>query len=199
MNFLAHQYLSGNDKDLMIGNFIADMVKGKQINGFPAPVVDGIILHRQIDAFTDSHPVVAGSKSRLRRKYRLYAGVVVDMYYDHFLAADWVNYSDYPLKVFASKVYQTLKENHDMLPERAQYVLPYMIDSNWLLSYADTESLHRHFGGMARRTPYASGMEDAVDDLLEHYASFRKEFKLFFPDLMAYVEKLGVSHAHHGA
>lgn len=84
MNFLAHLYLSGNKDHLIIGNFIADMVKGSQINGYSPTVKEGILLHRQIDTFTDAHVVVNRSKDRLRERYRLYAGVVVDMYYDHF-------------------------------------------------------------------------------------------------------------------
>ncbi len=197
MNFLAHLYLSGNDKDLIVGNFIADMVKGRKINGYDTGIIRGIQLHREIDRFTDEHPVFLQSKERLRSKYRLYAGVVVDMYYDHFLAANWSEYSALNLHEFVSWAYTVLENKLDILPERARFVLPFMIEHNWLVNYADLRSLERNFGGMARRTPFESGMEQAVEDLRLHYGSFEKEFQMFFPEIVAFVEGQGVPLAHH--
>ena len=197
MNFLAHLYLSGDDDRLIIGNFIADMVKGKQINGYPAGITKGILLHREIDMFTDQHPVVRNSKERLRAKYRLYAGVIVDMYYDHFLAKNWASYSNHSLEDYAQKAYNLLQQHFEMLPPRAQYILPFMVENDWLVNYAKAEKMERFFGGMSRRTPFPSGMENAVEDLLLHYADFGREFADFFPELKDYVEDLGVSHHHH--
>ncbi len=198
MNFLAHLYLSGNDEHIIVGNFIADMVKGRKINGFDRRIIQGIHLHRKIDHYTDAHPVVIRSKERLRAKYRLYSGVVVDMYYDHFLAINWNAYSNRDLKTFVGGAYKVLEKNLDVLPERARFILPYMVEHNWLVNYADLESLRRNFGGMARRTPFESGMEQAVDDLLLHYSAFEEEYHLFFPDLIEYVKQQGVSLLHHG-
>ena len=199
MNFLAHLYLSGDDNNLIIGNFIADMVKGNKINGYSAEITRGIRLHRQIDTFTDNHKIVKTSKERLRSKYRLYSGVIVDMYYDHFLAKNWELYSNHSLTDYANKAYTLLRKHKEMLPARAQYILPFMIDNNWLVNYAHPESMSKYFGGMSRRTPFRSGMENAVVDLLEHYALFEQEFRSFFPELMTFVEDQGVSHAHHCA
>ncbi len=192
MNFLAHLYLSGDDDKLIIGNFIADMVKGQKINGYSKEIIKGIKLHREIDNFTDSHEIVNQSKARLRKRYRLFSGVIVDMYYDHFLAKNWAEYSNYPLDKYVGKAYVLLKKHNDILPERAQYILPFMIENNWLVNYANPENLSRFFGGMARRTNYHSGMEHAVEDLLANYPLFEKEFADFFPLLINYVEKLGV-------
>ncbi len=197
MNFLAHLYLSGNQPGLIIGNFIADMVKGRQINGYPASVAGGIRLHRQIDRFTDSHPVVNRSKGRLRATCRHYAGVVTDMYYDHFLALNWDHYSCHSLESYVEWAYGLLQQHLDMLPERARYVLPRMVENNWLVNYADLDRLSLNFGGMARRTPYESGMEGAVVDLKTHYRLFAEEFGSFFPELMEFVEEQGVSLDHH--
>jgi acyl carrier protein phosphodiesterase len=197
MNFLAHIYLSGENEDLMLGNFIADMVKGRQIENFHQGIVDGILLHRKIDAFTDAHPIVEKSKMRLRNKYRLYAGVVVDMFYDHFLARNWEEYSNHSLNGFVKQAYNVLLRNYFMLPVRARYMLPFMITGNWLSNYRDLERLQQHFEGMARRTPFKSGMEHAVFDLVGFYEEFETEFHTFFPELVQYVEKLGISHAHH--
>jgi acyl carrier protein phosphodiesterase len=197
MNFLAHLYLSGDDDDLILGNFVADMVKGRQIESFHEGVVKGIRLHRKIDAFTDTHPVVETSKMRLRNKYRLYSGVVVDMFYDHFLAGSWEAYSAIPLVEFVDRGYSLLLNNYSILPPRARNVLPQMISGNWLVNYASLESLQQHFEGMARRTPFNSGMEHAVEDLKKYYKEFETEFHTFFPELISYVEKLGVSNLYH--
>lgn len=195
MNFLAHIYLSWKDENLMLGNFIADMVKGRQIENFSREVVRGIRLHRKIDEYTDSHPVVSRSKDRIRAKYRHYSGVVVDMYYDHYLAKNWSDYSDEPLDLFVQSAYNVLMKNYVMLPKRAKFILPIMIGSNWLVNYADLKSFKRHMEGMAKRTHFESGMENAVDDLKKHYNEFRQDFREFFPDLAAYsknfIEKSG--------
>ncbi len=194
MNFLAHIYLSGKDENLLLGNFIADMVKGRQIEKYSPDVVKGIRLHRKIDEFTDSHPYVARSKDRIREKYRHYSGVVVDMYYDHFLAINWKYYSDEPLETFVENAYNVLLRNYIMLPSRAKFILPIMIGSNWLVNYADLKSLQRHMEGMSRRTSFNSGMEEAVTDLKKHYKEFGQDFAEFFPELVRfsinYVEKL---------
>src|SRR5690606_12351008 len=118
MNFLAHLYLSGNDESIMVGNFIADVVKGKKALGlFEEPVKRGIELHRVIDFFTDNHPVVTQSKDRLRLKYRHYAGVIVDMVYDHCLARNWNSYTTEPLPVFAARAYGILQQHTAILPD----------------------------------------------------------------------------------
>jgi acyl carrier protein phosphodiesterase len=195
MNFLAHIFLSEKDENLMLGNFIADMVKGKQIERFSNEVVRGIKLHRKIDEYTDTHPVVSRSKDRIRKKYRHYAGVVVDMYYDHYLAKYWDDYSQEPLETFVRSAYNVLMKNYVMLPKRAKFILPIMIGSNWLVNYADLKSFKRHMEGIARRTDFESGMEHAVEDLKLYYDDFKKDFEEFFPQLSeyskAFIEKTG--------
>ncbi len=197
MNFLAHIYLSGENEDILLGNFIADMVKGRQIDNFHQGIVDGIMLHRKIDTFTDTHPIVDQSKMRLRNKYRLYAGVVVDMYYDHYLARYWNEYSRYALTRFVKEAYNILLKNYFLLPVRAKNVLPYMVSSNWLVNYADLDHMEKYFIGMSQRTPFKSGIENAVEDLKLNYEAFEDEFRTFFPELLAYVEMQGISHLHH--
>lgn len=197
MNFLAHIYLSGDSEDILLGNFIADMVKGKQIENFHQGIVDGFMLHRKIDTFTDNHPIIEQSKIRIRNKYRLYSGVVVDMYYDHFLSKYWYDFSKQSLTRFVKQAYHILLKNYFLLPMRAKNVLPYMVASNWLVNYGDLDRLHGYFEGMAQRTMFKSGMEDAVEDLVKYYDDFENEFRTFFPELITYVELQGISHAHH--
>ena len=190
MNFLAHAYLSGDDKKILVGNIIGDFIKGRQALGqLEAHVARGVELHRAIDEYTDNHEVVHRSKDRLRPKYRHYAGVIVDVFYDHFLAANWDQFHRQPLGVFAEETYKTIQDFSDILPERFRQMLPYMIRGNWLVSYAGIRGIHRTLSGMASRTPYESKMEEASIDLKNHYREFKAEFVLFFADLKRFSQQ----------
>lgn len=184
MNFLAHLYLSGDDPEIMVGNFIGDFVRGRNMHEqFQQNIAIGIELHRKIDEFTDSHLVVLESKKRLRPKYRHYAPVIVDVFYDHFLAIHWPRWHPQPLPDFATFAYSQLENHEAILPERVLQMMPYMIRGNWLVNYAKTEGIHRALSGMSRRTPYESKMDEAVHDLEKYFNEFESEFLLFFPEL----------------
>ncbi|MDT0677426.1 acyl carrier protein phosphodiesterase [Autumnicola musiva] len=186
MNFLAHVYLSGNDEQLKIGNFIADSVKGKRYLQFPVAVQKGIILHRAIDFYTDTHPVVKKSTHRLFKKYGHYNSVIVDILYDHFLAANWNSYSSVELEIYIGEFYKLLQKNFELLPERVQNFLPYMIRDNWLLNYSSIEGIGKILYQMDSRTKGKSKMHLAVDELKTYYSEFGEEFYYFFGDLKKY-------------
>jgi len=189
MNFLAHIYLSGNDEDLKIGNFIADFVKGKAYDDFDPAIQKGIILHRAIDHFTDTHAIVSQSKRRLWEKYRHFSGVIVDIYYDHFLAKNWSDFSKVPLANYVDEFYSMVTSYGHKLPQSVNHMLPYMIQKNWLLNYANFEGIEDVMHGMSRRTKHDSKMEKSVEDLKMHYDEFGKEFTAFFPELEAHVSQ----------
>jgi len=132
MNFLSHLYLSGNSEGLIIGNFIADSVKGNAINDFPEEIRKGIILHRKIDTYTDSHPIVEQSKIRLREKYKKYAGVIVDIYYDHYLAINWSDYSTENFHTYTQNIYALIEQNRQHLPPKSAMFTKYMLEHNIL-------------------------------------------------------------------
>ncbi len=183
MNFLAHIYLSGDDPELKIGNFIADSVKGKKYLDYPERISQGITLHRKIDFYTDTNAIVRQSVSRLFPKYGHYSSVIVDILYDHFLAANWSEYSNIPLKEYTLGFYKLLEENYDILPKRIQNFLPYMIQDNWLLSYATVSGIGDVLAGMNRRTKNKSKMHLAVVELESYYEDFNSEFHSFFKQL----------------
>jgi acyl carrier protein phosphodiesterase len=189
MNFLAHLYLSGDDRDTKLGNLIADSVKGSDYLNFREGVREGILLHRKIDHYTDEHPVVQRSKERIRHKYHKFSGVVTDMFYDHFLAKDWDRYSEKDLYDTTVNAYEILLGDYLILPARIKKILPFMLASNWLYSYKELHMMERFFKGMSRRTSFYSGMEHAVDDLRDHYDEFSRDFNDFFPDIIHFVEK----------
>jgi acyl carrier protein phosphodiesterase len=189
MNFLAHIYLSRDDDEIKIGNFIADSIRGKKYEAYPLKVQKGILLHRNIDTFTDSHPIVRQSTKRLHKNYSHYSGVIVDILYDHFLAKNWKKYSDIPLETFVDDFYHLLKDNFEMLPENVQRMLPYMIHDNWLVSYASIEGITKVLEGMNRRTKNRSKMNLAVVELQEFYDEFEAEFTSFFEELIAFSQQ----------
>ncbi len=183
MNFLAHIYLSGQDPELKIGNFIADSVKGKKFLEYPKRISQGITLHRKIDSYTDSHEIVKQSISRLSPKYGRYSSVIVDILYDHFLAANWKDYSATPLEQYTLDFYDLLHDYYEILPQKIQNFLPYMIRDNWLLSYATISGIGSVLSGMNRRTKNRSKMNFAVIELEQYYTDFEKEFRSFFEEL----------------
>lgn len=188
MNFLAHLYLSGDNDEIIIGNFIADHVKGNKIDAFGKGIQDGIRLHRKIDQYTDAHPVFLKSKSRLAGNYRKYAGVIVDMYYDHFLSAYWPQYSDEPIQKFTMRMYKILMRRYFILPPKTKRILPFMAKDNWLVGYGKLDGLKMALTGMSRRTPFDSRMENAVMDLKADYNLYKNEFEEFFPEIVLFSE-----------
>lgn len=189
MNFLAHIYLSGDNKEITIGNFIADGIRGKDYKKYPKAIQTGILLHRQIDTFTDAHKTVRQSTKRLHENYGHYSGVIVDILYDHFLAKNWKHYSNIPLADYIDDFYDTLEDNFSTLPQRIQKMMPYMIADNWLLSYASIEGIAKVLEGMNRRTKNRSQMNLAVNELQEFYNEFEDEFTRFFEELIQFSEE----------
>ena len=184
MNFLAHIYLSGDNEMITIGNFVADAIRGNKYKLLSPEFQVGVKLHRHIDTFTDAHPIVRQSTKRLHKNYSHYSGVIVDILYDHFLAKNWSKYSNVPLETYVDDFYESLKKHFDLLPERFQKLLPFMIADNWLLSYAEVEGIQRVLNGMNRRTKNKSGMNLATNELKMYYSEFENEFTLFFEELI---------------
>ncbi|MCG8858737.1 DUF479 domain-containing protein [Tenacibaculum finnmarkense] len=170
----------------MIGNFIADHIKGNKITHFNPQIQNGILLHRQIDTYTDAHKIVRKSKRRLHERYRHYDGVIIDIFFDHFLAKNWAIYSEIPLDIYVNSVYQLLEENKQILPEKTQKLLPNMIQYNWLYNYQFTNGIQEVLNGINKRTQGKSQMNMASEDLENHYRLFEEDFTLFFEDLRSF-------------
>ncbi len=192
MNFLAHAHLSGKNSDLLFGNFIADAVKGDASQKYKDDILKGITLHRKIDTFTDSHPVHKKSRDLIRSDFGKYSGIVVDIFYDHFLANQWESYCAITLLEYTKWVYRQVSKRFFMLPGRTKRILPFMISQNWLLNYANFEGLENVFYGMDRRTKFVSGMQQGVKVLKKHYPLLDKDFNTFYPELMEFVQKVKV-------
>jgi acyl carrier protein phosphodiesterase len=186
MNFLAHIYLSGDNDLIKIGNFMADGIRGKHFKSYPLEIQKGILLHRSIDTFTDAHPIFRQSTKKLHAKYHHYAGVIVDVFYDHFLAKNWNTYSDENLEQFVARFYQSLHDNTSVLSERTIGMMPYMIEQNWLVSYQTVDGINQILTQMDQRTKNESKMRFASNELSEYYVEFEDHFSEFFEELIAF-------------
>ena len=184
MNFLAHIYLSGNNDFVKIGNFMADGIRGKEYLNFPDDVKKGILLHRQIDTFTDAHLIYRKSKHRLHNKYGHYSGVIMDILYDHFLAKNWNNYSNENLSDYAQNFYNLLQNNQLILTDKANKMLPYMIKNDWLTSYATIDGIEKILFQMDYRTKHRANMQESIIELKEYYSELENEYTTFFEELM---------------
>ncbi|MBX2980652.1 MAG: DUF479 domain-containing protein [Flavobacteriales bacterium] len=190
MNFLGHLYLSGSDPLVTVGNFMADAVKGSDLSRFPAGVQAGIRLHRAIDSYTDEHPLFRTGRARVRTHAGRYAGVVMDLFYDHLLASHWQHWHPEPLPQFAQRMYSLLHSHAHLLPERMAFVLKHMHQGDWLSSYAEMSGLRGALQGMARRAPQGGSMAGAEVVLVQHLEAYRAEFTDFLPQIGQHLRSL---------
>lgn len=188
MNFLAHIYLSGDNNHIKIGNFIADFIRGNKFNHLPIEIQKGILLHRQIDTFTDAHKIVRKNKRLLHERYGHYDGVIIDVFYDHFLAKNWNDYSPIPLEEVEQNFLDLMQDNFDLLPEKVQHILPYMKVQKWLSAYATLNGIEKALIGINKRTKNKSKMNLAIEDLQIHYQELEVDFTVFFKDLRIFSE-----------
>ncbi|HYV90412.1 MAG TPA: ACP phosphodiesterase [Chitinophagales bacterium] len=187
MNHLAHLCLSRHSEKMMVGNFIADAVKGKKFLEYDKEISRGIVMHREIDTYTDSHEIVSHSKSFFRSRYGLFSSVLIDLFYDHFLAKNWSTYSKDSLAAFANHAYSVLEKYLSIMPDRNRMMFPYMQKENWLLNYAHLHGIQRSVYGMSRRIKNNPGIEHAHEELKLHYSELEQDFKTYFPQLINHV------------
>jgi len=188
VNYLAHIYLSGDSEEIKVGNFIGDFVKGNQHQQFPEQVAYGIILHRRIDSFTDQHSTVRECIQLLRPGYGKYAGIVADIFFDHFLASNWKDYSMDSLHHFTKNAHSIFLSNFGLLPFKVKQFLPFLIYHKRLESYAQRENLFTVLEIMSRRTSLPANSEWAMQILNQEYDQFETLFRNFFSELINYVE-----------
>lgn len=188
MNYLAHLYLADNSPESILGNLLGDFVKGQAaFNIYPMTIKKGIQLHRQVDAYTDSHAVVRESKKLISNINKRYAGIIIDVFYDHFLAKNWSSYSAIPLNEFASNVYTILQDNQQLLPASLIEILPRIIGNNVLMSYADIQGIGNALKRISVRLKRENSLADATEDLRANYDRLEADFSMFFSDLTEYV------------
>jgi len=189
MNFLAHAYLSFNDPEILVGNMISDFVKGKKKFDYPEHIYQGIMLHRQIDTFTDEHEATRQAKEVFRPWYRLYSGAFIDVAYDHFLATDPDEFTDASLFNFSQQTYQSLEQYTEWLPAPFKAMFPSMKAHNWLYNYRTRAGTGRSFGGVVHRAAYLTESETAFKLFEDNYQRLQDCYRLFWKDAKPFVER----------
>lgn len=194
MNYLAHLFLSGDSDEVKVGNFIGDHVKGKQYLSYPQDVQTGILLHRQIDSFTDNHPLVKECSDLLRPVYRKYSGIITDLFFDHFLANMWNDYSEDQLRHFTRHVHAVLLRNYFVLPPKVRQFLPFLIQNKRLQSYAEIDGITKAIEIMGNYTSLPPESQYAKLVLQENYNFIKENFIAFFREIIQFTEEnFGIS------
>lgn len=186
MNYLAHLYLSGNDEKIMVGNFIGDFVKGKKWEEYPDRIGQGILLHRQIDSFTDSHPKFIEARMLFKPGFGLYSGIIIDFLYDHYLAKNWNSYSDENLHQFTKQTHKVLLKNFLRLPAQVQQFLPFLIKNKRLESYATIDGIIEAVGIMSKYSSLPNKPAQLKEIWTKDYQLLEENFTVFMPDLMSF-------------
>jgi acyl carrier protein phosphodiesterase len=186
---LAHAYLSFNHPDILLGNMISDFVKGKKKFDYPSGIQNGIMLHRTIDTFTDTHEATKEAKEVFRPHYRLYSGAFVDVVYDHFLATDPSEFTELSLLGFSQQVYADLDKNIQEFPDRFAAMFPYMKEHNWLYNYRTRWGIGKSLGGVVRRAAYLTESETAYQLFEEHYQLLQDCYRHFWASAKPFIRQ----------
>lgn len=187
MNWLAHLLLSKPDIESRLGNLLADLVKGAEREKLNAQIKQGIKHHQLIDAFTDSHAIVYRSKQRISSVYRRFAGILIDGFYDHFLAKNWHIYSSQPLDNFTAEIYESFLAYPEPLPNYANQVITQMAKEDWLGRYRNLEGIEylliRLSNRLSQRLKKKTQirLEPAIKELTDNYIDLENDFLEFFP------------------
>jgi acyl carrier protein phosphodiesterase len=201
MNYLAHLYLSEDSEESILGSIIADFVKGPLVDQYPTKILTAINTHRKVDAFTDAHEMVLQSRKLFSSKRRRFAGIIIDVVFDHFLAKNWSSYSKLELDTFINRSYSILKRYRRLLPGDLKFAVPKMIEEDWLGSYRYLDAigiiLDRISKRMERRFHRENNLHGAIEEVELIYCGLEGNFKVFFPELISYVENLSKNGAVH--
>lgn len=195
MNFLAHFFLSDNEDHLMVGNFLADYLTNAQVSQLPVNIQKGVALHRAIDSYTDQHPEVLRGVRRMYDKHSKYASVIIDVFYDYFLALNWAAYTDQPFSDFVLQTYGCLQRHHHLMPEPVHTYVPQMITDNWLETYTTHNGIAYTFRRMSHRVSRPELLSGALDTMVDHFEALNVEFNQFFPDVIQYARRFTATYA----
>lgn len=189
MNYLAHVFLSGDNEEVIIGNFIGDYVKGRRFKEYSESVRKGILLHRGIDLYTDRNKTVRKSKSLLKKKYGKYSGIIVDIFYDHYLTKNWHKFSSQPLNDFTQNFHNILYKYFEILPEEVKKFVPSFINNDWINTYRSVQGMETVLKRMSSATTLPDETDYAIEVLGNNYNEIENDFLNYFPELVSYVIK----------
>lgn len=187
MNWLAHIHLSPPDVEFRLGNVIADVIKGEARHRLTPGLQRGVACHLAIDNFTDAHPIFKASRQRVSQPHRKFASILIDIFYDHYLAANWADFSAIPLDDFVEAVYHSFTDYTVQHLPQAQDFVQYMVQQDWLREYRTVDGVARTLTRVSRRLKRPGILSPMLDELRDHYAGLEADFRAFYPQLQAYV------------
>jgi acyl carrier protein phosphodiesterase len=194
LNYLVHLYLAGDDAELQLGGLMGDFVKGPIPSDYPEKLALGLLLHRRIDSLAQNSPHTRRSRQRLHPKFGHGRGIIIDIFYDHFLASSWADHSSEPLESYADKVYQLLQKHYNRLPAGLQNVALRMIEYNWLVSYQHRAVVGKALQRISQRLSRPLPLAEGVDELIAHEILLRQDFKGFMTEATDFVkQEFGIS------
>ena len=189
MNFLAHLYFADNTQDSLYGNLLGDFVKGSPDQYQNQAILDGIAQHRAIDKFTDQHPIVKRSKSLISTERRRFAGIMIDVFYDHYLAINWSQYSDHDFDQMTQSWYRKLRSDTNIqLPPRFNRTIEMMTKNDWFTMYKEPAGISKAINGISKRIRFENKMHGGGIELIDNYELLANDFNEFFPELINFVE-----------
>ena len=188
MNFLFHMILSGDDDQLLVGNFMGDFVKGPLQERFPPRIRQGVALHRRIDSYAEQHPVFRQSRHRISSDYGLYRGVMVDIFYDYFLVRDWNEWCGEPFAQYLSRTRAVVENHRTDIPERMHDLIPYLFQE-LLPSYATVEGIGKALSRLSRRISRPNPLSGGAEQLLRHHDELQGDFRAFIPEIFSFVNR----------
>lgn len=192
MNYLAHLHLGGPAPHQLLGSLYGDFVKGPLDGRWPQSIEAGIRLHRRIDLFTDTHPLVRDARALFPAARRRVSGILLDLFFDHCLARDWADYAEVPLPAFTGQVYRVLADQA-ALPGALARIAPRMAEQDWLGSYREFDTLAAVVGGMSHRLSRPELLAGGFDELAERYQPLSDHFRRFYPELQRFAAQAGMA------
>lgn len=189
MNFLAHQFLSFQNRELQIGNLFGEIVRGKDYIYYTPEIQKGILLHRSIDSYTDAHEIVKKSTKLFHLRYKKFAPVIVDVLYDYFLIKNWERYHSTPFDDFVDSCYSLFRAEFINFPLQLQHIVHHMLQNDWFHKYSSFDGIQQTLSGISKRSKFENNMEEAVNELIVYEQQLDDDFKLFFPQLIEHCKK----------
>jgi len=191
MNILIHLFFSQNDENIILGNFIADYIRGiNRIKGYPPQIQSGIKLHQWIDNYSDNNLIVKKTISIFSPSLKHYAPVAVDVIYDHFMSNNWENFSKKSLFNTIDEFYIILENNYNILPNKAKRAVDHMIKNNWLMMYKDLSGLKNIFEWMDTRASFEANLTNSIEILEEYYSEIENDFLSFINTMIIDFDKI---------
>lgn len=189
MNYLAHLTLCDRDTHSIVGNLLADFCKYRNGEPLPVKISKGIEHHRRIDRFTDSHPVIADLKRLFSPDRRRFAGIILDVAFDHFLARHWQTFCNENIESFIQHSYNCLTEGMEYMPDRMQFAMQAMIREDWLGGYAQLSGIDSTLNRMSRRIRFENRLAGSVTEIEGNYELIEHGFLTLYPDLISLVQQ----------